>query len=100
MDQVLLERLSEVTPRLDRPVAGGKAGEAEAGRFAEIVGGLIADVNARQNQAADDAQGLARGEVGLMDAVVSLDEADLSLRMMMQLRDRVLDAYNRIMQTL
>ena len=35
-----------------------------------------------------------------MDAVVSLNEADLSLRMMMQIRDRALDAYQRILRTI
>ncbi len=57
-------------------------------------------MNEKQNAAADDAEGLARGEVGIMDAVISLNEADLSLRMMMQIRDRALESYQRIMRSI
>jgi flagellar hook-basal body complex protein FliE len=101
MDQILVERLREQTPSLDLE-RGGDAASAKGvgGRFAEIVSGLVAEVNAKQNLAADRAEGLARGEVGLMDTVVAINDADLSLRMMMQIRDRALDAYQRLLRTI
>ncbi|GEM_PF-4906332 len=101
MDQVLIDRIREATPSLDDP-HGARAGKTEApgGRFADIVSGLVGEVNAKQNQAASNAEGLAKGETGIMETVVSLNEADLSLRMMMQLRDRALDAYQRILRTI
>jgi len=101
MDQILVERLLEQTPRLDFD-RGGDAASAKGvgGRFAEIVSGLVAEVNEKQNVAADRAEGLARGEAGLMDTVVAINEADLSLRMMMQIRDRALDAYQRLLRTI
>lgn len=99
MEQVLIERLRDVTPGLD-PSGPGERVSGEEGRFADIVSGLVGEANRKQNAAADDAEGLARGEVGIMDAVVSLNEADLSLRMIMQIRDRALDAYQRILRTI
>lgn len=102
MESVLVERLREVTPSLDDPF--GKSGRAEApapgGAFGEIVAGLVDEVNQKQNEAQANAVGLAKGEVGIMETVTSLNEADLSLRMMMQLRDRALDAYQRILRTI
>ena len=102
MDSVLVERLREVTPNLDDPF--GRSGKADApaagSQFGEIVAGLVEEVNQKQNEAQANAVGLAKGEVGIMETVVSLNEADLSLRMMMQLRDRALDAYQRILRTI
>ena len=102
MEQILIDRLRDVTPSLNDPIgidqAGGK--NAPGTRFAEIVADLVGEVNEKQNEAQGNAVGLAKGEVGIMDTVVSLNEADLSLRMMMQLRDRALDAYQRILRTI
>ena len=100
MEQVLIERLREITPSLDAPIGGERSAEATGSRFAELVSGLIGEVNEKQKAAEADATGLAKGEVDIMDAVMSLNEADLSLRMMMQLRDRALDAYQRILRTI
>ncbi len=105
MEQVLVERLREITPSLESPApigtsGGPRASEPTGGRFAELVTGLLAEVNEKQNVAADNAEGLAKGEVGITDTVVALNEADLSLRMMMQIRDRAIDAYQRILRTI
>ena len=102
MEQVLIERLREVTPSLSEPIGIGQTSgkDAPGSRFADIVAGLVGDVNEAQNKAQDNSIGLAKGEVGIMETVVSLNEADLSLRMMMQLRDRALDAYQRILRTI
>jgi flagellar hook-basal body complex protein FliE len=102
MEQVLIERLKGVTPSLDGPpgIEGAGRKESPGGQFAEIVADLVGEVNEKQNAAQSNAAGLASGEVGIMDTVVSLNEADLSLRMMMQVRDRALDAYQRILRTI
>ena len=98
----MIERLRDVTPSLDQPIRIDRPGgpDAPGRKFAEIVSELVDDVNTKQNEANENAVGLAKGEVGIMETVVSLNEADLSLRMMMQLRDRALDAYQRILRTI
>lgn len=98
MEQILVERLRELTPSLETPSIGND--EKKASGFADVVNQLLSKVNETQNVAAANAEGLAKGEVDIMDAVVSLNEADLSLRMMMQVRDRALDAYQRILRTI
>jgi flagellar hook-basal body complex protein FliE len=100
MEQVLIDRLRELTPIGGAEIGAARGKETPGGRFAELVSGLISDVNQKQNVAESNAVGLAKGEVGIMDAVVSLNEADLSLRMMMQIRDRAIDSYQRILRTL
>lgn len=100
MEQVLIDRFRELTPIGGAEVGGAAEKPTAGGRFAELMSGLISDVNEKQNAAETNAVGLAKGEVGIMDAVVSLNEADLSLRMMMQIRDRAIDSYQRILRTI
>ncbi len=103
MDQVLIDRIREAgaAGRTGDLLGGGqKASEAAGGRFAEIIAGLVSETNTKQVEAESAAAGLARGEVDMMDAVVALNEADLSLRMIMQIRDRALEAYQTILQSI
>lgn len=100
VEQILFDRLREVSPSLDQPIGQTASKEAAGSRFSEIVSSLISEVNEKQNVAQDNAVGLAKGEVDIMDTVVALNEADLSLRMMMQIRDRALDAYQQILRTI
>jgi flagellar hook-basal body complex protein FliE len=100
MENVLVQRLQEITPSLNQGPAVSETKETPGGRFADLMSGLIGEVNEKQNTAEANAVGLAKGEVDIMDAVVSLNEADLSLRMMMQIRDRAIDSYQRILRTI
>ncbi|MFK7898860.1 MAG: flagellar hook-basal body complex protein FliE [Myxococcota bacterium] len=99
MENVLVQRLQEITPALNKGPAEGVK-ESTGGRFANMMSDLLGEVNAKQNTAESNAVGLAKGEVDIMDAVVSLNEADLSLRMMMQIRDRAVDSYQRVLRTI
>ncbi len=103
MDQVLIDRMREssgIGQASGLPGLGAKGPENVGGRFAEIVAGLVGEANQKQVEAETAASGLAKGEVDIMDAVVSLNEADLSLRMIMQIRDRALEAYQTILQSI
>ena len=103
MDQVLIDRLREpgaLGGATGFVGAGQTSQETAGGRFAEIVAGLVGEANEKQVQAETAAAGVATGEVDMMDAVVSLNEADLSLRMIMQIRDRALEAYQTILQSI
>ncbi|HEB90866.1 MAG TPA: hypothetical protein ENI85_14930 [Deltaproteobacteria bacterium] len=100
MEQVLIDRIRDLAP-LEPGSGASKDGKPAIGNeFAELISGLISEVNQKQKAAEDNAVGLAKGEVGIMDAVVSLNEADLSLRLMMQIRDRAIDSYQRILRTI
>jgi flagellar hook-basal body complex protein FliE len=101
MDQVLIDRLREAGSLARGPAPSAQSGsEATGSQFAEIISGLVSEANTKQVQAESDAAGLAEGKVDMMDAVISLNEADLSLRMIMQIRDRALEAYQSILQSI
>ncbi len=68
-------------------------------KFAEALKGSIAEVNQAQVAADHAAQQIAAGETkDLHGAMIKLEEADISLRLMVQVRNKAVEAYQEIMR--
>jgi flagellar hook-basal body complex protein FliE len=85
------------------PVAGGMpiTPPAEGGTvsFARVVNNLLGDLNAQQARADQAVQDLALGRTdSLHDVMLSVAKADLGFRLVLELRNRLSDAYQQIMQ--
>ena len=97
------DRLAGLTPPAVAPRAapGLSPGASTAGgaAFRDVLGKYLHEVD-RLQTAADAAVGdLATGRVeNLHQVVVAINEADLSFRLMMQVRNRLLEAYREIMR--
>ncbi len=96
-------RIDDIRRQLDEinlkarltPETGG-----EGPRFADVLQNAIEKVNGDQLQANQAMQDFASGkETSLHGTLLALEKADLSFRMMMQVRNKLLDAYNEIMRT-
>ena len=74
------------------PVAGGVD-------FAEVLQGALKDVSAAQQEARGMAQEFSAGDpnVNLQDVMVNLQKASLSFQQMVQVRNRLVNAYQDIM---
>jgi len=69
------------------------------GEFKEILGNLISDVDQAQKSADLSLESLAKGEsTSIQDVVMKMEEADLSFKLMKEVRNKLLDAYKEIMQ--
>lgn len=66
--------------------------------FADRIKGMLEDVNIKQHKADSDAQKVIRGELGIHEGMMSLSEADISLRYLVQVRAKVMQAYNDIIK--
>ena len=66
--------------------------------FAEGLGGLIEDADSKQRVAETHIRERALGEGDLVQTMVALSKADLSLRMVVNVRNRALEAYQEIMR--
>jgi len=65
--------------------------------FGKTLTRLVNEVSAQQNVANDYAARFARGEpVELHQVMASAEEASLSLQMLVQIRNKVLDAYHTV----
>ena len=76
-----------------KPAASG------AGDFGQLVGRMLQDVNQSQNQAADAVAQLAAGKTdNVHQVMIALGKAEVSFNYMLEVRNRLLDAYKQVMQ--
>lgn len=69
------------------------------GMFGNVVEKFIADTNNQQLQADLSVQRLATGESdSVHETMLALAKADLSLRVFMEVRNKVIDAYQEVMR--
>lgn len=75
-----------------KPVSNG-------GLFENVVGQFVADTNAQQVAADISVQELATGQSdSVHETMLALAKADLSLRVFMEVRNKVIDAYQEVMR--
>ncbi len=67
----------------------------EAG-FGQKLKEAVSDVNKLQNEADTAMENVAKGELGVHEGMLAISKADLSLRLLVQVRNKVLDAYREI----
>jgi flagellar hook-basal body complex protein FliE len=89
-----MQRLAAVAdaPALDRAAP-------ESGGFAELLKSSIDAVNQTQTTAAEMAAAFERGDqsVGLPEVMIALQKASLSFQAMTEVRNRLLNAYQEVM---
>lgn len=69
------------------------------GQFAEALQNSLSAVNQKQVAADRAAEQVAAGETkNLHEAMIKLEEADISLRLMVQVRNKAVEAYQEIMR--
>ena len=60
---------------------------------------MVNDVNSKQNVSAQAVSALQSGQsVPLHQAVIAMEEANVSFQLMVEVRNRLLDAYQEIMR--
>ena len=70
-----------------------------ADSFASMLGNMVSDVNAQQNISAQAVSALQSGQtVPLHQAVIAMEEANVSFQLMVEVRNRLLDSYQEIMR--
>lgn len=66
--------------------------------FGSQVTAALEEANQSLQAAETSAEKLATGEVDVVETMIALGKADLSLRFVVALRNRALEAYNQIMR--
>lgn len=77
------------------PVAGD---EDSGGGFGVHLQDALRDLEHSAAQADTTAEGLVTGEVDIHEAMVAMEKADLTLRVAGTVRNKVIDAYQQLMQ--
>jgi flagellar hook-basal body complex protein FliE len=69
------------------------------GEFADMIKKSIESVNTKQVDADKAAVGLASGQhSNIHEVMIKMEEAEISLRLMVQMRNKVVEAYQEIMR--
>jgi flagellar hook-basal body complex protein FliE len=65
--------------------------------FADTIKNTIRRVNDMHVQADKSAEQLMQGKMGIHEAMLDLQKADISLRILLQIRNKAMEAYKEIM---
>jgi flagellar hook-basal body complex protein FliE len=94
MDDLRIARIAS-SPLTETAKSGSKDALAD---FGKALSQSMGDVNKMLNQADESAQEMVTGKKDIHEAMISMEEANISLRMMTQVRNKILAAYEEIMR--
>ena len=67
--------------------------------FSEVIGNLVKDVDSLHKTAADATEKLVTGELeDVHQVVVAMEEAQTSFKLLMEVRNKMVDAYREVMK--
>jgi len=86
--------------RMDRTIVNpGSAGGADkAAQFGSELGKAIGEIDKMQVAADTQADAVARGGGNIHEMALSLEKADVAMRLAMRVRNKLVDTYNEIMR--
>ena len=88
----------EMPEELSEPLSTASASPS-SDSFASMLGKMVSDVNAQQKISAQAVSALQSGQnVPLHQAVIAMEEANVSFQLMVEVRNRLMDAYQEIMR--
>jgi flagellar hook-basal body complex protein FliE len=98
--QEVLAQMREINAETRKKVNTGPAeGTGEGGSFMDHLKGSLADVNDMQKRADSMAMDLASGKSeSLHETMLATTQAELTFNLMVQLRNRALEAYQEVMR--
>ena len=94
-----IQAVSAMSPISIAETRSARSGDS-AGSFEQSLGKAIQGLSDVQSKADTMAANLAAGKnVSLVDAVMSMQQTSLQFNLAMQVRDRVIEAYQEVMRT-
>jgi len=66
--------------------------------FARRIESAIKDVNSKQHIADDSIEKVIQGEMGIHEGMMAIGKAETSLKVLAQVRNKVMAAYNEVMR--
>ncbi|HEY5281797.1 MAG TPA: flagellar hook-basal body complex protein FliE [Polyangia bacterium] len=84
--------------RLDRTIENPGASADKAGQFGSELGKAIGEIDKLQGVADTQVDAVARGAGNIHEMALALEKADVSMRLAMRVRNKLVDTYNEIMR--
>jgi len=99
IDQMLSQLRAAADIAAGKPAAADAASATGGADFQQILDGALKGVSGAQNEAQEMAKSFSAGDpnVNLQDVMVNLQKANLSFQQMVQVRNKLVTAYQEIM---
>lgn len=96
----MVESIKGAAQGMPLPALNKAAGPESKDNFSSVLKDSIEKVNKLQTEADRAIEGLARGDVNnIHDTMIAVEKANLSFNMMLQVRNKLLAAYEEVMRT-
>lgn len=94
-----MESLQALTPALLPAQPAGSVTSQVETSFGDMLSSMVAQTNQLQQQADQAIEQLhTGGQQNLHESMISMEKADISLRYMVQVRNKAIDAYQEVMR--
>ncbi len=90
-----INQMTQGLPSLQKP---GETGGSSGPSFEDRLKGAVAEVNAKQLSADSAVEQVVSGTMGIHEGMLSLQEADIAMKALLQVRNKVISAYNDVMK--
>jgi flagellar hook-basal body complex protein FliE len=93
--------INSISPlSLDNSISTSSANQSSTSDFFQILKDTIGEVNKEQKSADRALGGIATGQVkDLHQAAIAIDKAEISMKVMLEVRNKALNAYKEILKT-
>jgi flagellar hook-basal body complex protein FliE len=90
---------NDIARMMPAPAAPTQAPAANPASFGKLLNEAVQQVNDVQNSSKGELQKFLGNESDLHSVMIALEKADLSFQMMMQVRNKIVSAYQEIMKS-
>lgn len=92
-----IKTIETLKPEPFVPAGNRYVSESPALKFSDRLKSAMLDVNHRQHVSDQSMEAVTEGTLGIHEGMINISQADISLRLMTQVRNKALDAYKEIM---
>ncbi len=94
---------SKIIQQIEKGISidkANKTGKEEGGKFAEILKDAIDEVSKVEQKADEEIKKVVTGEEkNIHKTLIAVEKADLSFQLMMEIKNKLMDAYQELMRT-
>lgn len=92
-------RIRGLTDGVDASMASEKGSEGSKGEFKSMLSSLVDEVDSLQKNADQSIKGLVNGDqANVHDIMIQLEEAGVAFDLMMEIRNKLVDAYQQLLR--
>lgn len=99
MSDIFIKQTSPIQQLEDLKKGSEAQGAENSGRFAELLNEALSEVNELQKASDEEVGKILSGDIkDVHSAMIAMQKADISFQMVMQVRNKLVEAYQEVMR--